>query len=1515
MPGFVEEVGEVPAQSPPEYTILKQRVDLDFDFAGRSLIGTTEITIQPLVRDLKNIRLQCRQCQPSAIQAGGITARFEYDDPYRRLRMPAAATSHQHEMLKEKIHKSLQPAPEPELLITLPSKLKIQELHVDPSTALSQYNSVSSLQKQETDALAALDTPTGAAPHGPQFAPIKLFIEFTVDNFRDGLHWVGFEELDKRFPYVYTKSEPWAGNSSCIFPCMDDATSRCSWEISITCPKTLGDAFRRTRPSAEHNHKVGQSADKDVEMANGMEDARTKRTSKSADDNKYLIDIDEVDAELELVVVCVGELADDVIDMDDESRHTVSFSLNDPVCARHIAFAIGPFEHVDLSTSRDAEAEERLGRSAVKVDAYCLPGRSEECRVTCFPMTRAIDYFGINYGSYPFSSYQMLFVDDFVHDTVAAAGLSICSSNLLFPYDIMEPLEQNTRKLIRSLADQWAGVNLVPKEQTDAWAVAGIAGFMADLYGKVLFGNNAYRWQQKLAAEKVYDDDVDRPSIYELGHLLKLDVSIRQFLDLKSTLVLFILDRRLMKSSGSTGVARIINRILLNARTGNLTNGELSTADFQRTCEKLGHNNKLEPFFRQWVFGSGCPIFLVQQKFNKKKLVVEMTITQMQLKRETKPAFEPSNFMREINEFVRDVWAPEPQAVFTGPMTIRIHEADGTPYEHIVDIKEGITKLDIPYNTKYKRLKRSRRQKERAMADGTQGEGGDDALLYCLGDILDSPEEVRSWNLAEWTPEDEEKMGQESYEWIRIDADFEWIGKIHLVMPLYMYISQLQQDRDLVAQYESMRYLLGSNPHHVSLTILVRTLMDRRYFHGIRAMAADGLAILAKDRVMEIGQYHLQKAFAELFCFPGEIMPKPNDWTDRTNYIIQCAIPKAMSKLRDETGKVPMAIRRFFVDKLKFNDNSNNEYSDCHYVATLMNCLSDSLVASHRKPEVMQVFHFGDDDDAIMEPENPDADFEKEAVGEIERYRRIDEWITTYQNVYSVTALKCLARLTTAGIVKDKTREVLQYTRSANADFVRLDAFRCLSETGVTRKMPMMKYLLHSIADAPSPFFRDRLTQIFGEALGHLALDDAKAALEAQAPPPPDNDGLVLEQEASNEALKLEANRKTSPEGALLALKSELSGDETFNKALWHVATSSYLSVDEIAAFCNIAALLYEPISSCRVVLRLPQSYRCEKVGKGLIKFIPHGAYRTVPRKPLAVDEWRMLQIYGLKYSGPLSSEARRAQYAPVQPAPPPPEDEVEALKRQIAQLSQQFPNPINTQTPIPMAPPSSIPTPTAEKSGIKLSFKRKPSDELTPRAGSPKSIKIAKYQTPGSTGQLPKIKRSPSISGPAKPTTAIPRRPSVTKSGSKLVRLGLSISGSSKVEKILSSKPQPGIMRPPQISGGLLHNKSLLSAPMSQSSNGNKLLSASPPTQSPVLNVGAFRTYELPQSTSSKAPQVKREKMESTPSQGMMNTPNRVEKSSSSSRDAPPSDAVQPPKKKFLLKLGKPSSQASSPQ
>lgn len=275
-----------------------------------------------------------------------------------------------------------------------------------------------------------------------------------------------------------------------------------------------------------------------------------------------------------------------------------------------------------------------------------------------------MDFFTLTYGSYPFTNYKLCFVDDLSSDIVHTGSLSICSNRLLFPENIIEPLDQVSRQLIHALASQWMGINIIPKDPSDIWVVVGIAYYMTDIFMKKLSGNNEYRFRQKQISDHVTDLDNGRPSLSDTGAIISLDPSELEFMAIKAPLVLFILDRRIMKASGSSGLSRIISRIFLNAKVGDMANGAINTTYFIKTCEKLGHA-KLESFFQQWVFGAGCPRFRVTQKFNKKKLVVDMIIYQVQAEVDERD-LEKDTFIRDLKEEMKEnVFAGPTQPIFT----------------------------------------------------------------------------------------------------------------------------------------------------------------------------------------------------------------------------------------------------------------------------------------------------------------------------------------------------------------------------------------------------------------------------------------------------------------------------------------------------------------------------------------------------------------------------------------------------------------------------------------------------------------------------------------------------------------------------------------------------------------------------------------------------------------------------------------------------------------------------------
>lgn len=1177
MPSVVETPGVGPTWPGLGFSVAHQKLELEVDFRSKSLKGKTEITIHPHYKDLKVIKLNFRQGELKRLNVCGKAATTKYSDPCASLNLYGVQY---YQRLADKLEPFLQPQREPELYITIPKSVRIEEL--DPFSIEAQNQvALRSIGNSDDPDIATTRTETSQ----PRFTALTVYIEFTVDNIREGLQFVGVDSGDRRYPHVYTTNATGLGAGSSLFPCVDDPLSRCTWEISIRCPCSLSDVFG------------ARSTDGALSSAEG--------TAKSAMNGVRPSGLSADDDTLDMSVVCSGDMTDEIVDPRDPSKKTVSFACAANLSAQQIGFAVGPFEYVNLSEFRESDQDDQLGQNAVPVHAFCLPGRAEDVRNTCFPMARAVDYFSMTYGSYPFSSCKFCFVDDAPQDTTVTASLSICSNHVLFPTDIIDPLYESTRTLVHTVASQWIGMNLIPKEPADTWVIVGMAYYITDTFMRKLCGNNEYRFRMKQMSDRVCDMDYERPSIYDMGNYLKLDPSELEFIELKAPLVLFILERRLAKASGKPTMSRIISRLLLNARMGDLANGAVTTSYFIRTCEKIGHA-KLDVFFNQWVYGAGCPRFTATQRFNKKKLVVEIMIKQVQGENQPPRNLEKQNFMRDVKEEIRSVYAGAVQPVFTGSMTIRIHEADGTPYEHIVEIKEGVTKLDIPYNTKYKRLKRSKRQRERAVA----ASGGDsnqelenDVLLYCLGDVLQSDEEMREWRLADWSKEEEERMGQESYEWIRMDADFEWICKLSLAMPGYMYLSQLQQDRDVVAQLESMQYMAVQRPHPLVSTILVRTLMDRRYFHGIRVMAAQALVKHAKEEINWLGLFHLEKAFQELFCLPGSHVTRANDFSDRASYILQKVIPDAVSQIRDNSGKTPMRAKQFIYEKLKFNDNSENEYSDNFYIASLMTSMCNALegrVESSSQPDDI-------DFDVQREMERQaEEKLERDAIAEIDRYRRMDEWSTSYQNIYTRTAIRCQLRLHRAKLIDVDAMHFLQYTRPGTYDKLRLEAFECLVELDLFRNPNLLRWFIYNMSADPSPWMRSQLHRLFGRALAPVAFGTDQAPEQ-----PVQTDGLIIEQESTTDVRRADLARKQTVPGALAALKEELKDNETLQECLWAAANSSYLGPLEVLEFVDLCRILYDSKSSLLVQLKYPRYWKAEHLGNGKMRFYRSSRLRT----------------------------------------------------------------------------------------------------------------------------------------------------------------------------------------------------------------------------------------------------------------------------------------------------------------
>ncbi len=1332
-----------------EFVVVNQEVSIEINFREQSVQGESRITIYLINPDdpPDEVAFDARQCEidTSQIRVNGKPVRATYRDPYDALDIPPSwdLSPSNFPVLKSRMRNLLPrrrrdlPVEKREQVGCSPADRSLRiALRPEPpkppaDSAITPAASTAQQPQQlgrlklrlsnvglQGNGEASTGVAAGAAASEPKTngdadtsdqptdGLFEIVIPFHTRHIRDGLHFVGVDDSDTRFPHVYTRHSPEPGIAACIFPCLDDPGSRCFWKIHIKTPRTLGDALMQT---LESHQSLNDAAAGAANQGKAVSKNGTEQPQAQSSGGQRQLQLTEEDKLLDMTVVCSGNLVGEKADDADETKKIMTFEITDHgAAANHIGFAVGPFEHVDLySAFRTDEDDDKLGASAVKVHGYCLPGRQMEVQNTCVSLTNAADEFAMTYGRYPFDSFKLCFVDDMIADTTPLLSFSLCSTRLLFPDSIVERDIEVTRKLVHSLAYQYFGAYIVPNQRTEMWLTVGIAYYMTDLFMCKLCGNNDYRFRMKNLADKLAEEDRGRPSLHDLGTYTFLGDFEMEFMAMKAPLVLFILDKRLTKAAGSASasLARVISKIIGKANTsgwGDNNNEIISSESFRRVCEKTSQY-QLESFWNQWVLGSGCPWLSVKQRFNRKRLCVEIAIHQTQETHAAKPrAIRHADFWRELVEKRHGTYARKVQRLFTGPMTIRIHEANGTPYEHIVEIRDdaaltGGAKFDISYNTKYKRLKRNRRGRERAAtvaANDGNAENGDELIVFSLGDKLDTRAEMADWGLIDWTEQDEKNMDQESYEWIRIDSDFEWIFRIHTNMPAWMYLSQLQQDRDIVAQQDTLQYLSRIREHAMSATILTRTLYDDRYFHGLRSMAAENLtrqvwkasdaqssgagneleredAAAAgrndggghTDGIVYRGLDQLMHVFRHFHCYE-DATSKPNDFMDMRRYWVQCAIIDAISKVHYE-DKRPREAQRFLLDLLRFNNNSQNLFSDHLYVAKLLVALATSFcsMAAHgsggaaaggtankhggrgrngnAKMDMALTFDDGmsDDDDndgsddfdlgadiSRMEVDTEDRRLLELALAEIERYRRMDEWTSSYQNVWTTAALEAKRKLMRTGVIPVDALEFVRYLQDGTSDTVQIKAFEALIDLGLMLRPAILKLLLATMTTHRSPFVRDQLFKLFTTGLAAIAFGEhsgssggskdkaAAAAITDGASgthaknggrgrgrgdggddigedSDSDNDtgGLIIEQgDSVTKKHREEHARRESIEAAVAALRMAVQDNKELLSALWEAVRSPIIGNSEKRNLLDLLEVMFAGELALLLTVRHP---------------------------------------------------------------------------------------------------------------------------------------------------------------------------------------------------------------------------------------------------------------------------------------------------------------------------------------
>ncbi len=290
------------------FSVSHQIVELDIDLHSRSLTGRTKIFINPHSKELRVIRLNCRQAVFTRLLLNGRPCSIVTNtDPYKNSKLEwNAAGVQQYDMLQKKLEGQLKDPPEEELAVTIPKTVKIDEL--DPfseeaqNILLSRTLATSKRDSGDGSAIDLVQSSRTAIEQTARFTPITLLIEYVVEKIRDGMHFVGWEEGDLRYPHAYTTNYLSPGAACCLFPCVDSLNSKCNWEISIKCQKTVGDALQQPTTS-----NSGLQANGVHGISKGIHETNGHRKVDVQSNN-----FRDEDKALDLAVICTGDLTDEV---------------------------------------------------------------------------------------------------------------------------------------------------------------------------------------------------------------------------------------------------------------------------------------------------------------------------------------------------------------------------------------------------------------------------------------------------------------------------------------------------------------------------------------------------------------------------------------------------------------------------------------------------------------------------------------------------------------------------------------------------------------------------------------------------------------------------------------------------------------------------------------------------------------------------------------------------------------------------------------------------------------------------------------------------------------------------------------------------------------------------------------------------------------------------------------------------------------------------------------------------
>ena len=171
-------------------------------------------------------------------------------------------------------------------------------------------------------------------------------------------------------------------------------------------------------------------------------------------------------------------------------------------------------------------------------------------------------------------------------------------------------------------------------------------------------------------------------------------------------------------------------------------------------------------------------------------------------------------------------------------MLIRVHEHDGI-FDHSVHIDDFVHHFELPFHTK---LRKARKKKSAQPSEKESSRNGMDSE-DSQDDIADeTAEDSKAADAVEEEDQDEDLNSSNSpISWIRLDPEMEWFCSTDVQQPDFMWMEQLENDRDVGAQHAAA-IRLQRYASDAACECFEKLANDWKVFYKVRIDCLYGLA-------------------------------------------------------------------------------------------------------------------------------------------------------------------------------------------------------------------------------------------------------------------------------------------------------------------------------------------------------------------------------------------------------------------------------------------------------------------------------------------------------------------------------------------------------------------------------------------------------------------------------------------------------------------------------------------------